>query len=71
VYEVRGTTIAGYRDVTLPRGTTALATGPQPFAFPTLTDPTARRDLVHVLRGTLADAWVSPADPGVRWSPAR
>ena len=68
IYQVRGDAIAGFREVTLPRATTALATAPQAFAFPTLADPAARRDLVQVLRGSLAGEWVSPADPGVRWS---
>jgi len=71
VYDVRGHTIAGFRDVTLPRATTALASAPESFAFPTLADPGARRDLVRVLRGALADRWVSPDDPGIRWTPGR
>jgi hypothetical protein len=70
VYQVQGDAIVGFREVTL-RGSsvTAPATGPQSFAFPTLSDPDAVRDLVHVLRGTLGGAWVSPEDPGVRWTP--
>jgi hypothetical protein len=70
VYSVRGETISGFREVTLRRPTTAPATAPQSFAFPTLSDPDGRRDLVRILRGTLAGEWVSPDDPGVRWAPA-
>ena len=70
VYSVRGDTISGFREVTLRRPTTAPATAPQTFAFPTLSAPTASRDLVRVLRGALEGEWVSPSDPGVDWSPA-
>jgi hypothetical protein len=69
VYTVRGDTISGFREVTLRRPATVPATAPQSFAFPTFTDPDARRDLVRVLRGSLAGDWVSPNDPGVDWTP--
>lgn len=68
VYTVRGDTISGFRETTLRRPTTAPATAPQSFAFPTFSDSAARRDLVRVLRGTLAGSWVSPDDPGVDWT---
>ena len=42
---------------------------PVSYAFPTFTDPDARRDLVRMLRGNLSGEWVSPNDPGVDWTP--
>ncbi len=71
VYQVRGDTIAGFREVTLQSPTTALATAPETFIFPTFADPQARRDLVQVLRGALSGEWVSPDDPGVSWTADR
>ncbi|MFN8620818.1 MAG: hypothetical protein U0869_08760 [Chloroflexota bacterium] len=70
VYAVTDGRITGYRNVTQPRPTSALATAPQPFHYPTFADPDAERALVRVLRGRLADEYVSPDDPGVSWSEA-
>jgi len=70
-YDVQRGIVTGFTRNLIAQPFTGQATTPQSFAYPTFTDPSGRKTLVRILVGRLAGTWVSPDDPGVRYTPGR
>jgi hypothetical protein len=66
---VEGDSVTGFRDVQTSSGVTARASAPSTYAFPTFSDPSGTVRLVRILTGPYAGIYVSPHDPGVRYTP--
>ena len=65
---VKNDSVRSYREVQASRPFTARSTTPQPYSFPTFSNPDGTIQLVKLLSGPYAGLWVSPDDPGVRYS---
>jgi outer membrane biosynthesis protein TonB len=68
-YEVQDGRVTGYHMVHASRPVTARASDPQTYSFPTFSNPNGTIRLVQMLSGPYAGTWVSPDDPGVRYTP--
>jgi hypothetical protein len=67
-YVVKNDSVRSYREVHATKAFTARSTSPQPYSFPTFSHPDGTINLVQILSGPYAGLWVSPDDPGVRYS---
>lgn len=68
-YEVRDGRVVSFRRVRASAPETARASAPEAFSFPTFSNPHGTIRLVNMLSGPYAGTWVSPDDPGVRYTP--
>jgi hypothetical protein len=67
-YVVKNGTVRSYHEVQASRPFTARSTAPQPYSFPTFSNPDGTIQLVRLLSGPYAGQYVSPDDPGVRYT---
>jgi hypothetical protein len=67
-YVVKNDSVRSFQDVEASQRFTARSTAPQAYNFPTFSRPNGTIQLVQLLSGPYAGAWVSPDDPGVRYS---
>jgi hypothetical protein len=68
-YSVKDGRVVSFRQIRSSSPVTARASEPRTFAFPTFSDPNGQVTLVQMLSGPYAGTWVSPDDPGVRYTP--
>lgn len=68
-YEVEGNSVRGFHDVHASSGVSPRASAPGDYAFPTFSKPSGTIRLVRILTGPYAGIYVSPDDPGVRYTP--
>jgi hypothetical protein len=67
-YVVKNDSVRSYHEVQASRPFTARSTAPQSYSFPTFSRPDGTIQLVRLLSGPYAGLWVSPDDPGVRYT---
>lgn len=68
-YDVQGQTVSSYHEVHASSGVSARATVPAEYSLPTFSNPHGSVRLVRVVTGPYAGVYVSPDDPGVRYTP--
>jgi outer membrane biosynthesis protein TonB len=67
-YVVKNGSVRSYHEVKASHSFTSRSTSPQPYSFPTFSDPEGTVQLVQLLFGPYAGQYVSPDDPGVKYS---
>lgn len=68
-YTVTDNRITGFRKVSVEAPFKARSTPPKRYSYPTFSDPKGKRRLVRIVSGPFEGVYVSPDDPGVRYSP--